>query len=518
MSLWQLTRYDEKYAISQNAEVPCLLLPGWSVGSDIFEWLLPGLAQHFVVDRADIATLNADVTIETLVDALAEKLTQPAWLIGWSMGGNIALELALRYPEKVAGLCLLATSPSFVTREHWPQAMAHNTFAQFQAGLAASEEKTLKRFDLLQTQGDSQEKNLRRALRDYRAQQHLPHQAELAHGLSLLAAFDSSRQLAQLSVPSLWFFGENDALVNANVAETIRQQLPQAEVEVLPGVAHLPFLTATDPIFARLLEAFEKQQERQDKQKVAASFSRAAPNYDASAKLQQWVAGNLFERVPASSGRLLDAGCGTAYWTTRLAEKADEVVALDLAEGMLHYGRREYKNIRHWLAGDLEQLPLADNSVDTIFSSLAVQWCGDLHHCLAEWHRVLKPGGQALFSTLGPKTLYELRDSWGQADNYRHVNHFLAADTVYEQVGQSPLLLKSIKVEKKLVRYSTLKALMKDLKNIGAQTVLQGGVKGLMGKSRFQKAEAAYEQYRDHLKLLPATYEVIFVSLQKRVL
>ena len=65
------------------------------------------------------------------------------------------------------------------------------------------------------------------------------------------------------------------------------------------------------------------------------------------------------------------------------------------------------------------------------------------------------------------------------------------------------------------MRYDTVAALMRDLKNIGAQTVLNKKTSGLMGKQRFNKANAAYEQFRDASGLLPATYDVIYCQLKK---
>ncbi len=493
---------------------PCVLIPGWSVGSDIFARVLPELSQHFGVWQADLTVLESGDTIETVVAELARALTDPAWLIGWSLGGNIALELAARYPEKVLGLCLLGTSPSFVRRGHWPAGMDPQVLVQFQEGMETHPEKTLKRFDALQVRGDQQEKDLKKFLRDYRRRQGLADQALLARGLALLAEFDQVEKLQTLSMPTLWYFGDQDRLVDAAVAADVQRCLPAARTCILEQTAHLPFLTQPDQFLQGLL-GVAQQVLRREKRQVAAAFGRAADGYDASARLQHEVADQLLQRVVPGPGILLDAGCGTAAATARLAERADHVIAVDLAAAMLRYGREKYPQLQSWLVADLEHLPLAAASVEGIFSSLAVQWCTAVAGFLDGWYRVLKPGGKVYVATLGPQTLCELRASFAMATSYRHVNQFVSADMLTQQAQRAGYSLLECQVENKVMRYAQLRELLRDLKNIGAQTVLGGRMPGLMGPARFRKIEQAYAAYRDRGGFLPVTYEVIFLCLQK---
>ncbi|MGA3683844.1 methyltransferase domain-containing protein, partial [Pseudomonas graminis] len=81
-----------------------------------------------------------------------------------------------------------------------------------------------------------------------------------------------------------------------------------------------------------------------------------------------------------------------------------------------------------YVAGDAENLPLRDASVDLMFSSLSVQWCPDFSAVLSEARRVLKPGGVFAFAILCVGTLYELRDSWQAVDGMVHVNRFRERD------------------------------------------------------------------------------------------
>ena len=513
---WQLTRFSEAYAINHRAQTPCVLIAGWSCRSDIFEWLWPGLAQHFVVYSADADQLPADINqwADELAASLQQQLGRPALLIGWSLGGNLALALAARHPQQVAGLCLMASNPCFVADDDWP-GIAAAQLAAFQQGIAADSDKTLRRFDLLQSQGDVAQAPLRRALADYRARQRDWTAADLQQGLALLASVDQRAQLASLAMPVLCCLGRHDRLVPAALADALAAQSPQVRVELLEDSAHLPFLSQPDACFAALLGHFDSAADRREKQRIASAFSAAATGYDKAAGLQQWTAGELLRRCPPLAGRqVLDAGCGTGQWTARLADAGARVIGLDLAAGMLQFARAHHAGAQAWLVADSEDLPLADASLDVIFSSLAVQWSQHPTALLQEWRRVLKPGGRICLATLGPASLQQLRDSFAGLDQYQHVNRFFSADDWQQFAAAAKLDVSGCDERQRTVYYPDLKSLLQSLKAIGAHTVLQHGRPGLMGKRRWQQLQQAYEHYRE-ADGLPLAYQLIFMELQR---
>ena len=169
-----------------------------------------------------------------------------------------------------------------------------------------------------------------------------------------------------------------------------------------------------------------------DKQAIAASFSKAATSYDASAFLQQEVGRRLLERldyVKLTPERIVDLGCGTGFMTRALEAryKKARILGLDLAHGMAAHAKAQtgWRSRQSFAVGDAERLPLPDASVDLILSNLTIQWCGDLDAVFREAKRVLKPGGLFMFTTLGPDTLKELRAAWRVVDGYTHVNAFM---------------------------------------------------------------------------------------------
>jgi len=260
---------------------------------------------------------------------------------------------------------------------------------------------------------------------------------------------------------------------------------------------------------------------RIDKQKVRRAFDRAAESYDEYAQLQKEVGERMLSRldyIRIDPKRIIDIGAGTGRITKDLSQrfKKSTVIALDLAEGMLKKSRftqkqglgRFFNRVQH-LCADAENLPIANDSLDFVFSNVTFQWCNDLDKTLQECYRVLSPGSLILFSSFGPDTLHELRTVWHEVDNYNHVNAFIDMHDIGEALIRAGFQSPVLDVENFTLTYNDIKDLMHELKAIGAHNVTAGRPRGLTGKNRLQKIKHAYEQFRQDGKL-PASYEVIY--------
>ncbi|VXC98435.1 Malonyl-(acyl-carrier protein) O-methyltransferase [Pseudomonas sp. 8Z] len=254
-----------------------------------------------------------------------------------------------------------------------------------------------------------------------------------------------------------------------------------------------------------------------DKRQVAASFSRAAASYDAVAELQRRVGTQLLMRLPPALApqRWVDLGSGTGHFTRLLGERfADgQGLAVDIAEGMLQHAR-SLGGAVHFIAGDAEALPLQAACVDLLFSSLALQWCGDFARVLAEAQRVLRPGGVLGFSSLCVGTLQELRDSWQTVDGFVHVNRFRHFEDYQRLCAASDLRVLSLQREAQVLHFPDLRSLTRSLKDIGAHNLNPGRPDGLTSRARIAALLAAYERYRD-ADGLPVTYQVVYGVLRK---
>jgi malonyl-CoA O-methyltransferase len=255
---------------------------------------------------------------------------------------------------------------------------------------------------------------------------------------------------------------------------------------------------------------------RIDGRAVRGSFGRAAHEYDAAAVLQAEVRRELLGRldlVRLVPHVVIDLGAGTGRAAVELKRRyrRSQVVAVDIAEGMLREAGRRQTLLRRFrrICADAAALPLGDDSVDLVFSNLMLQWCDDPDRVFAECRRVLRPNGLLALATFGPDTLMELRRAWAAADGRTHVNRFVDMHDLGDGLVRAGFAEPVLDVERYTLTYAEVRDLMRDLKAIGAHNANAGRPRGLTGKGTLARMLEAYEDFRRDGRL-PATYEVVF--------
>jgi malonyl-CoA O-methyltransferase len=512
---------------SPGAKPDLVLLHGWGSDSRIWQPLLPLLADCYAIHLLDLPGVGRNQAHNDwrddarLLGSIAAIMPAKAHLMGWSLGGNLALEYTKHYPSRVLSLNLVATNPVFVQRSEWSCAMAERIFEQFYQRVKASPQAGLRRFRQLQLLGDRQARSLARALGAMYEKDFEYNPESLLGALSWLRSRDQ-RELLGCVVPAPRFLlGECDELVPVALADHLD------DVRVLPGCSHIPMLSEPGLLAQWVLEALQKpapapggksrqaiRDAKQEKLRIARSFSNAAASYDAVASLQRAVGNELAELLPPTgqAGLALDLGCGTGHFLRQRHGVSNGLTWLggDLAEGMLYHCKTTQPRLAgHLLGLDAESLPLADSSLDAIYSSLALQWCQDLDQLFAELRRVIRPGGWLAFSTLIDGTLHELKSAWQQVDGYVHVNHFCSEKDWLDAARGSGLRCLQWQQQTRLVHYRQLRDLMHELKALGAHNVNAGMASGLTGKRSWQTLSRAYEGYRCEGEL-PATWQVLY--------
>lgn len=495
------------------------LLPGLRPWADITLLDLPGCAPG----NAGAGTPALSQLLAGIFDASPEQ----AVYVGWSLGGQLAMALASQASQRVAGLVTICSNPSFVASEDWPGVDAA-VFGEFRDAIHADPQGALRRFDSLQAAGSLRPRQMLRLL------QRLGRPAgtrELAAGLGWLEALDLRETLSRLVQPQLHVLAQKDALVPAAVSGFIEARLTgaaRAEVKVMQQTSHLAPLEAPVELAREihgflgrsgLLQAGATHEPALEKKDIAASFSRAATTYDTAAGLQRAVGEQLLkllDGLQCAPTRVLDLGCGTGHFCTALRMRYPQAhyLGLDIAAGMVSHARWRNSGDSAWLVADAEALPLAGESVDLVFSSLAVQWCCRPDHLFAELARVLRPGGMCVFTSLGSQTLCELREAWAAVDAHQHVNSFLQSPALLAAAQRAPGVTARLESRPLRLEYARVRDLLDELKALGAHNMNRGRPAGLTSRRALQGMLGAYERQRS-AGGLPATYEVIYAVVEK---
>lgn len=268
------------------------------------------------------------------------------------------------------------------------------------------------------------------------------------------------------------------------------------------------------------------------KLRIAKQFSRAANTYNSAAKVQLNIAQDAMNYLPDPSHTILDIGCGTGRNCQALAKKCSQLIGLDLAFGMLSFAKQHNTHLpveSLWLQGDADHLPLQDNSVDTVFSSMVLQWCNQPEHVLAEIYRVMKPGAKGVLAIMCEGSFVELNQSWLQLDNIQHVNNFASAQAWHQAAEKSGLQVE-LSVKKHVTWHQNIRQLLTSIKSIGANVVLPShgnsennhAINNLPKKTQhplnrhtLQSLDTVYrEKYAENLQL-PLTYQVCYLQVCK---
>ncbi len=546
-----------------------VLIHGWGMGADIWQPILPMLDSvnvHCIsLPGFDASSLDVDGSEVfepgELLSALENTLPERCHLIAYSLGGLLAQ--CLLSSEKVLSLSCLGVGPCFVAKEQWPAAMNPDDFEDFLRSFEVNPEACLSRFIALQNKDDSHsaaqnKKSIIKGRRQLKASGFNVDFFSVSGNkklwlncLSLLETIDARADLLAQKDKNIHFIlAENDALVPVVVAKAIAElQQDNIQISLLKGSHNIPATIARQSRAELLLQASLKENPaayRLDKIRIAKSFSKSAKSYDSVAALQRQICERLFSQVPAEhfvGKAVLDLGSGTAYFQklleqgfSTLKSKAESqtnlpqhsptrLLNLDLAEGMLRFSKQQARQREEeisllnveYIASDAESLPLADECIDSIFSSLAIQWCQQEEQLFKEIHRVLKPGSAAYIATLGPRSLWQLREAWRQVDDKVHVNRFRALKDLSASIEKSGLSFEFEEADIDLV-FDDFKQLRYELKTLGAQNMNAGQNEGLSSRERLTKLLAAYEEYRydsGQGAKLPLTYQVFYLKLMK---
>lgn len=186
----------------------------------------------------------------TILHALEGYLKSPYTLLGWSMGGQIALEMYEQSIKKCAddkcdhdhnlieSLILVSTTPKFVASEDFKEGMNKAVFDKFRKGLKDNSEKTMSDFyHLMFSDGEDGSSHLSSL------QTQTPSQKTILDCMDSFEKFDERKTLPKITVPTLIMTGDSDEIINCKASMFMSQEIKNSALKVFKGAGHAPHLT-----------------------------------------------------------------------------------------------------------------------------------------------------------------------------------------------------------------------------------------------------------------------------------
>jgi len=227
-----------------------VLLHGFAMHSGLFAPLLPALSANHRVHLVDLPGHGRSppfpsYTVDTLVDAVHRAIDGevPVDVLGWSLGGAVALAWGAKHPARVRRIVAVATTPAFVARSGWPHAMLAETLSRFGDELRVAYEATLKRFLTLQVQGSEEGRATLAAMRAQLFERGRPSPDALEGTLRLLDQLDLRDDVARVRQAVRVVSGDRDTLVPLGAGTWLANALPHGSLSVIAGAGHAPFLS-----------------------------------------------------------------------------------------------------------------------------------------------------------------------------------------------------------------------------------------------------------------------------------
>ena len=239
---------------STGAGPNLVMLHGWGMHSAVWQPLVKRLSQTFTLHLVDLPGMGLSRTIEPYhLHATAEKIVEMlpanADILGWSLGAQVAMRIALDYPDAARRLVLVGATPCFVNKNkfmsqhEWQKGIAPEVFTSFSDNVNADYHKTMTQFLTLQCMGASDARATLKLLRKKFEERPVPSTQTLQKALSILLETDLRGEVQQLRNPTLLIHGDRDSLAPVQAAHWMMQHLPNAYLRVMAGASHAPFLS-----------------------------------------------------------------------------------------------------------------------------------------------------------------------------------------------------------------------------------------------------------------------------------
>lgn len=240
--------------------MPLVLIHGWGLNSGIFQPLSDRLAQSYQVILIDMPGfgLNSHITLEdysldNVSQMVANAIPDKSLIIGWSLGGLVATNIALHHQHKALGLVTITSSPYFVKEQNWP-GINPQILKDFHGQLKDNAQKTINSFLKIQAMGSESIRQDVKAIKNLINQHPSPSPQTLDDSLTLLETVDLRSKVHALTIPVFRMYGRLDSLVPKAVIMQVDKLFTSADSYTFERASHAPFISHADEFYTVLCD------------------------------------------------------------------------------------------------------------------------------------------------------------------------------------------------------------------------------------------------------------------------
>jgi pimeloyl-[acyl-carrier protein] methyl ester esterase len=239
---------------------PLVLIHGWGMHGGVWQPLIKRLAKDYMLYIVDLPGMGNSRPVEpyhlySLAEEVAEVIPGVSDILGWSLGGLVAQNIAVTQSDRVRRLVLVGSTPCFVERPDWQSGIRADYFTDFAHSIEVDYQRAMIKFLTLQCMKSKEARDTIKQLRRSFDLKPAPTQQTLKRSLHILLETDLREESVKIRKPTLLIHGDRDTLAPVQAAHWMMQHLPKGFLRVMSGAAHAPFLSHSEQ-FVEALDLF----------------------------------------------------------------------------------------------------------------------------------------------------------------------------------------------------------------------------------------------------------------------
>ena len=245
---------------------PLLMIHGWGVNSEIWTSLVDELKLFVTVYVVDLPGMGGSTSISPYtLDNIAKEIKanvpiKKCNILGWSLGGQVAMYLAIKMPEFVEKLILMSTTPCFVEKIDWPYGVNKQFFLNFEIEAKKNLNDTLMKFFLIQIIGINDSKKMMKFLKNEFIESRDENKSGMQSALNVLKKADLRNDVKKIDKLTLIITGNKDRLTSTKASVWLYETIKGATLKEIKGANHMPFISHKETMTASVKKFLQNDQ------------------------------------------------------------------------------------------------------------------------------------------------------------------------------------------------------------------------------------------------------------------